>query len=378
MGDVVVLDDFFPDLRTGFRVAEFTAHLRAGTVDRVLTTAGPFHELSAQFGSAFPDLVDRVQPYSRESLDGVGLAYIVFLNNADAYLDDLTSASVPFVVTLYPGGGLNLGTEEGERKLARVLGSPLLRHVITTQPLVTERARAALGAESEVPVTEIPGIVSGGELFVPGAGMRSTYFGSGKEILDVAFVAFKYSERGADKGFPEFAEFVRLAHEAGLPVRAHVVGGFDEHDLDPGYPAGLLTFLPAMRTSELRSFFLGIDLIVSPNRPGLLSEGAFDGFPLGTCVEAALAGVAVMASDELQQNRLYRDGRDILIIQPDPAAMLRRLDEVLREPGGLRRVAHAGLRTTRKHYAPEMQVAPRARIIESAALTSAPDEAQPV
>lgn len=364
---IVVLDDFFPDLRTGFRVAEFTAHLRSGAVDAVLTTAEPFDELVAEFGRLHPAVAARVHRYSREELATADLAHVVFLNNAAYYLDDLEAAGVPFVVTLYPGGGLDLGDAVAEQKLRAVLDSPLLRHVITTQPIVSARVREVLGEDSPTPISEIPGIVTSPDYHVPGAGLRNDYFGSGKGCLDLAFAAFKYTERGADKGFPEFVEFVRLAGAAGLPVRAHVVGGFSLDDLAATAPTELFEFRPPLSTRELRAFYFGMDLIVSPNRPNVLGPGAFDGFPLGTSIEAALSGVAVMAADPLDQNTLFRDGRDILIVDPDPREMLDRLQGVLEEADGLRRIARSGLLTARKHYGPAGQIDRRAAIIGSAA-----------
>lgn len=363
---VVVLDDYFPNLRTGFRVAEFTTHLRTGAVDEVMTTAEPLGALLHEFDAHFHDLTERVRPFSPEALESVDLAYIVFLNNAHYYLPYLTAAAVPFIVTLYPGGGLDLGEPQAEQKLRAVLSSPFLRHVITTQPIVTDHVQDLLGRPSSVPITEIPGLVTSAEYHTPGAGMRNDYFGSGKETLDLVFVAFKYSERGADKGFPQFADLVQALHETGIPVKAHVVGGFTADDLATDHLIELFDFHAPKSTRELRQFYLDKDLIVSPNRAGVLGPGAFDGFPLGSSIEGALSGVAMMASDGLDQNSVFRDGRDILITTPEPASMHDRLLRLFEEPDGLRRIAQSGLRTARAHYSPASQVDRRARIIAAA------------
>ncbi|MFP3670564.1 hypothetical protein SB717_36370, partial [Priestia sp. SIMBA_032] len=85
----------------------------------------------------YPEFAERVEPYTVDELRGASLAWMTFLNNAAYFLDDLEATETPFVVTLYPGGGLNLGDPEADAKLAAVLASPMLRAVITTQPRVT-------------------------------------------------------------------------------------------------------------------------------------------------------------------------------------------------------------------------------------------------
>lgn len=265
-------------------------------------------------------------------------------------------------MTLYPGGGFDLGSEVAKAKLERVLESPLLRHVVSTQPRVTEYLKSAYPT---VLVTEILGVPENPLYFAPGAGTRSDYFGMKKGTLDVCFAAHKYTPGGVDKGYPEYLDIVRALKGAGVPVRAHVVGPFSAEDVPCPDLGDVLAFHGVMTTPELRVFFLDKDLIISPNKPDLLALGAFDGFPLATCVEAALCGVAVLASDELAQNRSFRDGRNILIERPTADAMFRRLMKLFEEPHGTRRIAQAGLKVARIHYSPSAQMTRREEILES-------------
>ncbi|SOE01211.1 FkbM family methyltransferase [Blastococcus haudaquaticus] len=360
---IVVLDDYFPTKGTGFRIAEFDWMLRHGVVSEVMTTIEPLEPLITEYADLHPRTATQVSPYDPRRLADYGCASIMFLNNAAQFLDDLERTPLPFVLTLYPGGGLHLGEAAAERKLRRVLRSPQLRHVITTQPLVTDLVQTITGGS--VPVTEVLGVVVDPGYLRSGPGLRTNYFGSGKPTLDVCFVAHRYTADGSDKGFPVFLESLRLLRDAGLPVRGHVVGGFGPSDL-AGEHANLdLSFSGVLSTPELRQFYSGMDVIVSPTASGRLAPGAFDGFPTGACVEAALCGVALVATDPLNQNRLYTDGRDIHMPRADVVEVVARILDLVADPDGVRRVAQAGLRTTRQAYGVDAQLWSRRRVLEA-------------
>lgn len=368
MSRIVILDDFFPDLSTGFRIAEFGWLLRRNVVDDVYTTARPLDELLGDFAESEPDLASRVHAYEATALRDADLASIVFLNNAFHYIDDLEEHSVPFVVTLYPGGGLDLGDEVTHAKLARVLGSPLLRHVITTQPRTTDYLRTHFG--QDIPITEIPGVVVDPSYFVPGAGLRDNYYPRGSEVLSLGFIAHRYSERGDDKGFPAFIEVVRILLARGHPVHAHIIGGFEETDVEPSSRSelnGRLRFHGTLTGQALRRAMSGLDIVVSPNRPGVLTPAAFDGFPTGSAIEAALCGVAMVVTDELDQNRLFRPGFDIEIVTVEPSDIAGAIERLVLVEDGIASMAQAGLRQSRRSYGIEAQLHSRRGILERAA-----------
>ena len=344
--------------------------LRHNVVSEVMTTATPLDTLIAEYSAVHPQTYRQVRPYEADRLDDFECASVLFLNNAAYFLDDLERHDLPFVLTLYPGGGLNLGEPEAEAKLRRVLTSPLLRHVITTQPIVTEHLRSAHG--STLPLTELVGLTVDPAYLSPGPGFRANYFGSGKDCLDACFVAHRYTADGVDKGFPVFLESIRLLRDAGVPVRGHVVGGFESDDVGSQYADLDLTFSGVLNTPELRLFFMEMDLIISPTTPGVLAPGSFDGFPTGSCVEAALCGVGVVASDGLDQNRVFTDRRDIQMPAATGPAVVERINDLIAEPGGMRRLAQAGLRTARQAYGVDAQLWARRRVLESASRSVEP------
>ncbi|HEY2557265.1 MAG TPA: glycosyltransferase [Diaminobutyricibacter sp.] len=362
---VVILDDIFPNLATGFRIAEFNWLMQRDAVSHVLTTQ-PLLETLPLYVAQYPELADRVRPYSRDALQGASLAWMTFLNNAAHFMNDLEATDTPFVVTLYPGGGLNLGTPEADDKLAAVLASPLLQSVITTQPFVTEHVRAIA---PHVVVDEIYGVVVSPTYLGPGAGFRDDYYAGssvGSSTLRLCFAAHKYTPRGEDKGYDIFIDAVRGLRAEGIPVEAHVIGGFTEDDIDVTDLGECLTFHGELTTRDLKSAFSTMDLVLSPNRPRVLEPNAFDGFPLGSVIEAALCGAGIVATDALAQNRLFMDGRNILIVQPSADDIVHRIAELIAAPGGIKRLAQAGLAVARRGYGVNGQLWSRLNVMETA------------
>lgn len=371
----LVLDDFFPNLLTGFRVAEYNALLERFPGLRIASSYGAFDEAHAEYAARYPRLAPRVLRFDRALLDGCRFAYLNFLNNAIQFLPWLEEHRVPFAMTLYPGGGFGLREAESDRKLERVLASPQLRGVLVTQSASGEYLRARV--PDGVAVEEIFGVVANPVYFTPAP--ERSWFDQGKSEFDVAFVAEKYMARGENKGFPAFVEGVGLwlrtlpAAQAGA-VNIHVVGSFDAGDWRECTPDGLPTlermtappkFHGRLETHALRTFLSGVDLIVSPNRPFVLHEGNFDGFPTGCCVEASLCGAAFAASDVLGLGAdRYRTGVDFIRIEPDATGVADALAQVSADPASLRRIGEAGRAVTRRWFDPAIQTGGRIAFLE--------------
>lgn len=370
----LVLDDFFPNLLTGFRVAEYNAHLQAFPQLSVLSSLGDFPVQHTRFAQRYPAHASRVLPYAPSWLAGAGLVYLNFLNNAHHYLPALQQRQIPFVLTLYPGGGFGLDEPESDAKLAAVLASPLLQAIIVTQP-VTQDYLQRFSVQRGLtlpPMHRIDGLVVNPLYFDAHGPTRAPAFGQGKATLDICFVAECYMPLGANKGYPEFiAAALALAD---LPeLRWHIVGGgYTSNEIDITALGPRLQFHGRLDTPDLRQFYAGMDLIISPNQPFLLHPGNFDGFPTGCCVEAALCGVAVMATDALGQNPGYVDADTILLLETGTHASLAqqieaRVRQLYADPNALRRIGLAGQTLTRQLYAPERQIGQRQQILRTVA-----------
>lgn len=365
---IVVLDDFFPNVLTAFRVAEYNAYLNVFPYLQVFSTVADFSARQAEYAALYPQHAHRVRLYDPRSLAGAGLAYLNFLNNAAYFLADLEQHQIPFLLTMYPGGGLGLNESESDTKLTRVLSSPMLRGIITTQP-VTHTYVCQFVAQHglKIPLLHhIPGGVIQPVYFSSAAQRSAPYFGQGKTEFDIAFVAEKYMPLGANKGYPEFIS-AALALGDVPTLRFHVVGSFTRQDIDASPLGNRIRWHGTLETSKLRQLLTGIDLVVSPNRPYTLHAGNFDGFPTGGCVEASLSGVAIMATDELALNRDYIDGKDLLLIKPDAASIESKIRELVAEPVRVASIACNGQSLARRLYAPEFQIGQRLDILRQLA-----------
>jgi lipopolysaccharide transport system ATP-binding protein len=356
-----ILDDFFPNLRTGFRIAEYNALLERFARLSIHSTLPRFRWHHARYARWYPELAARVKSFS--SLDAScrpSFAYVNFINNAFEFLPFLEQWKTPFVFTLYPGGGFGIDEAESDRKLDGVCASPFLRHVIVTQKLTADYLRAR---HPKVPSTLVFGSVANPLYFQPMSEPRS-WFGDGKATFDVCFVGEKYMAHGRSKGYPVFIDASRRVSTAVPETRLHVVGGYSADDWPLGDLVEKTAFHGRLTTQELKAFYGSMDVIVSPNVPFVLHTGNFDGFPTAACAEASLCGVAMVVSDVLALNTEYEPDDELIIVTPEVDAVAEAIVRLARDPTRLRSVALAGQRKSRALYAPERQISPRVAVIE--------------
>lgn len=358
---LVILDDFFPNLLTGFRVAEYNAYLERFPHLRILSSYPDFAAAHQDYAAHYPHHAQRVMPLTHDQLEHCGLVYLNFLNNAHSYLPLLEARQLPFILTLYPGGGFGLNEADSDHKLDRVMQSPLLRHVICTQKVTEDYLQRRYG--NRVPRSMIFGVVVNPLYFSLPENERP-YFRLGKATLDICFVAEKYMPQGANKGYPEFIETIRklVTNRSALPFRFHVVGSCTASDWNTDGLEDCLQFHGRLNTPDLLRFYRQMDVVISPNKPFLLHKGNFDGFPTGCCVEASLCGVCMVATDMLDLNPAYVDNRDMIIIDPDPESVASRVLALI-DTGKLATVACAGQQLTRSLFSPTIQLQSRMEII---------------
>lgn len=100
------------------------------------------------------------------------------------------------------------------------------------------------------------------------------------------------------------------------------------------------------------------------NIPFALSKRAFDGFPMGSCVEAGLRKVAVFCTDELKLNNHFIDNEEIVIIPHDADRIVRIIEAFYKKPDKLRSVAKKGAAKTKEVFSYKSQMIPRIKLIE--------------
>lgn len=357
--NLIILDKAFPNLLSAFRIAEFNYYLahvpetEVHCLGKIPFDSRPFRHVVGEYGRMFPHFVHRVRRYNPYRRINSKVAYTLFISQAYKFLEVLERDRVPFLFTLYPGGGFRLNGDS-DRMLRRVFSSPCFKSVIVTQKVTLDYLISRhLCSEDEiqfvwggvVPTRSRVDVVSG-----KGA------FGKNKDSLDICFVAWKYMQGGLDKGYDVFVEVARRLSKGYRNIQFHVVGPYVPQDID--VTGANIWFHGPKKTPDLEEFYSNMDIILSPNRPFVLAPGAFDGFPTGACVEAGLSGVVAMCTDPFGENEFFTE-QELVIISPDPNEICERIKEFYDNPIFLHEFSKRGAEAFSRIYNIDTQMSQR-------------------
>lgn len=359
---LAILDDFFPNLTTGFRIAEFNYYL-----ERFPNSEAYVHRYDnhyPEYAATYPHLKDKVKSFWQFDWTGksYGLFYTVFLSNAAHFTFAYEYDNTPFVFELYPGGGFWLNDDAVDAKLKKVFDSPLFRKVIVTQKITYDYI-IEHGFVTPDKVTYIYGMVTYPDYFHPT--IRKNFFGKDKNTFDICFVANKYMPNGIDKGYPVFIETCKKLLKISENFRFHVVGNFEYDEIDVKELGSTIVFYGAKDKRFFPIFFSKMDIIVSPNQPFILIPGkSYDGFPTGCCIDAALHNVAVFCTDPLNMNEHFEHMKNIFIINPDAEEIAESILAYYHDPDELYQMSARGQEKFREVFDFNKQVTARASVIE--------------
>ena len=364
---LLVMDSMFPNLMTAFRVAEYTHYLESLPNARVLSLADDYPQHHAAYAALHPGAAKRVQAWTPDQpLPPARLGYAVFLNGASYFQAHFEAAGMPFATTLYPGGGFGVDAPASDAKLARLFDSALMRAIIVTQPSTLDYLKAR-GRGDDPRIHYLYGMVVQPEYFTPLPDAMRPRHGLDKDTLDIGFVAYKYMPGGVDKGYPLFIAAAKAIARALPRARFHVVGNFGPDDAPLHGLESRLQFHGPQHTRALRALLATLDMVVSPNQARLFSgdPGKTDGFPTGSSMEASLCGAAILATDELAQNRHYADGSELIVVPPDAAVIAERVVTLAADPQVLAALGEAGRARSLALYAPGAQLGRRLAILRA-------------
>ena len=369
--DLLILDTIFPHPLSPFRFHEFIKYLEYFPRSMVLSTGEhlpalkekrPIGMIIEEFEKEYSRLKGRTAVITHElDLYDAKLAYVMFLYNMKVFLDALEEKKIPFVFTLYPGGGFEIDKPQSDAELTKIFRSPQFRRVIVTQR-ITYDYLIRKGFCTPEQIDFIYGVVT--PMPFAAADGRKLHFGFGKDTLDICFVAHKYMEHGIDKGYDVFIESAKKISRQHENIRFHVVGSFTKTDIPIDEIEGKITFYGLQKPEWFDNFYLDKDIVLSPNIPFTLLEGSFDGFPTASCTEAGLRKVAMFCTDELDLNIKFIDGTDIVLIPHDSDKIVDILNYYYDHPLELKRIAENGSVRIRDVYSDENQMLPRIRILE--------------
>lgn len=370
--DLLIWDDIFPHPISGFRFEEFSVLLKEFNNSKIILTASSYPLVKTDIGKHRDHIEEYENRYSQlrgkllsnKSFVNVNakLFYCVFINNIYTNLYWLEKHKIPFVFTLYPGGGFQVDEETSDVKLKRVFSSPQFRQVIVTQIYTKDYL-----LQKDLCPSEKVNYIFGG--VVPQVSLKKEvfekkYYLNGKDTFDICFCAAKYMSKGIDKGYDVFVEAaISLATQFDF-VRFHVIGGFNKDEIDVVALGDRVEFYGYQDFEELSALYQQMDVIVSPNKPFFLGRGAFDGFPLGAIVEAVLNGVVALVSDKLKQNTVFVDQEEIVIIESSVESIKMEISNLINNPDKLYSLSNKGRKKFLKVYSNDFQMKPRIALLQ--------------
>jgi len=328
--DIALIDSTFPmKLPYGFRNYEISGLLKTLPNSKSYTmypmkpgqdawfshsygmTKEIFHENMEGYLQHYPENKEKISLLSKSQKYKFKLAYSYFLSETYTLLPFYNKNKIPFIFVLYPGGAFGINNPSSDKMLQNIFKSKYFTGVITTQKITHEYLTENFNIDNN----KIHYYFGGYPQFDKSIVLPKIKYKQDKKTFDVCFVAFKYSERGVDKGYDLFIESAKYLTNKYNDIRFHVVGNFDEKDIDVSDIKDKIIFYGTKRPDFLLQFYSEMDIRLSPCRPGKLFQGNFDGFPLGS--EAMYCGTALFATDELNNNRGQISEDSFVLIKPD-------------------------------------------------------------
>lgn len=368
--DLFIYDDIFPHPISGFRYEEFIALLSNFKKSKIfveplsypaLKTDVKVHKTHiSELKAKFSILKNKFVQENKFVNINTKLFYCVFLTNIFHNLEWLEKYKIPFVFTLYPGGGFQVEDLISDQKLQRVLASSQFRKVIVTQLFTKEYLIENNFCEVNK-IEYIFGCVVPQLSLNQNASFEKKY--PNKKTFDIVFCAAKYMPKGLDKGYDVF---VALAHNLVKKyefVRFHVIGGFDKEEIDVTLLNEKINFYGYQKFDDLAAIYQQMDVIVSPNKPFLYGKGAFDGFPLGTVIEAALNNVVAIVTDKLNQNTVFDNGKEIIITDGEVSSIEEEIINLIENPAKLSDISQKGRNKFLEIYSNDYQMRPRIKVL---------------
>lgn len=368
--NLLILDDIYPhpnslDSWRGIEISAYLDNFPNSTIYSTMSSISLLgnytkEEIISRFYKMKPSYISRFVYEEKEAcIKKADFVYSIFLNNIWENLEHIEKYGIPFAFELYPGGGFALDNEESDEKLRRVLCSDFFSGVIVTN-IVTYNYLISKNYCLRNKVSLIAGCVLNNQVWQEQYILKKN-FGFEKENFDIAFVAYKYSKYGIDKGYDIFVKVAKELHKISNKFHFHVVGNFNEEVLEVNDLAGFIHFYGIQNAKWFNDFYQDIDVLLSPNKAFVLNEGAFDGFPTGCGIDAIIRKTVLIASDELNQNTLgqYQNGTDLYIVLNDPRLIIDRILFLYRYPHVLKKMSYLGFEKAKTIYSDAMQLKTR-------------------
>ena len=374
--DLLIFDDFLPDLLGSWRAVELSAYLKEFDKAKLICFLSFYNEKykSLQFEEDKKLFVEKFGirakeqsicriDHSRPININTKLAYCLFYHNIRSIYPVLEKYQVPFVFTLFPGGDFAFYNKECDAFLKKISASPLLKKII-----VTQQSTYNYLVDRKIFTEDQLALIFGGCFPTSKYQLKGkkTYYKRDRAALNICFVSGKYIDHGLDKGFDIFCHTAYKLCKKYNFIKFHVVGNFTKDDLMFEIAADKIFFYGIQGFEWFADFYADKDVIISPVRPFVLQRGAFDGFPTGGTVDAALYGVLMMSSDPLEDNSLagFSDWNDMIIAESNSVSIINAIEKLIEKPSLIESIANSGQKKCLAVYSEEEQIQPRIKLLK--------------
>lgn len=370
--DLVLYDSYFPEPGNGFKTVEFSHYLREIPHSAVITPglswySERFQKRLRDFELQNPDMRNRVFRIYKNPNLAPKLTYTVLLYQAWQLWNIFSAQPTGIAFTLNPGGGFSLTSADSRDKILRMTHSRKFKHIFATQRCTVDYLNE-LGLTEGEHFTFIYGSLN---FESPIQFHERHWHGENQRPLHIGFAGYKYMTGGIDKGFDIFCQVADIAHRAGHDWKFSCWGTFSATDApDPSATSRRVSFHGKVSHQELSNAMRAVDIFISPNRANQLLPGAFDGFPLGTAIQAGKAGAALIITDPMNLNAgRFSNNQDLILAtsdpDPDAAEIYQHILSLHSNPESISRMGMRGANTLARYFSRTAQLTPRERILRT-------------
>jgi len=368
---LLIIDDLLPSVISPWRNFEFNELVLAfpNSVVACDLTVFDYYKRGKSYDDNlkdlalnYPALASKCRKLTIFQNANVSLAYTLFYHNIIRYFTHFEKHKMPFVFTLYPGGGFVLENDRVNEQLSRICKSHYFRGVIVNQPYVFNYL-----CEKDICDENKITLVSGAPINIEN--YRVEHIDESKfdnPELDILFMANKYMIQGFDKGFDLFQLIAKQLIIQMPKTKFHVIGNFSEGDLIFSELKESFVFHGHLEEMKFGDILSKTQICISPNRINALSQGAFDGFPLASSVTAGLYSNLLVLTDSLNQaNKVgLVDGDDFIKISTDVFEIVQVLMDISKDRSRMRFIAMNGQLKLKALYNRDNQIIPRLNFIK--------------
>ncbi|OCB77773.1 hypothetical protein B0A79_10670 [Flavobacterium piscis] len=363
---IIILDDILPSTLSPWRSYEYAEICRFYENTRIKTDATTFEHYAQ--GKSFeenlklltanyPALSNKIKRLKYTTNLNSQLIYMLFYNNLKKHFEIFERNKNPFTFTLYPGGGFGFNDVLLDENLKKYFDSKNFKGVIVNQNITKKYL-----IENSLCDPEQVNLISGVPLNLNTPEIQNFEYQKETVKTSLLFFANKYTEDGNDKGFDVFQKIVFALKDQTDKFNFIIIGGFSKNDLTDTSLENCIDFKGVLDEFHFESILKKTHIMISPNKPFVLSKNAFDGFPLATSVTASLFGNVNFMTDYFNESKHMglEDGNDFFKINNNNIdEIVTKIQELHADKDLMKRIAQNGRNKILHLYSFEKQITPR-------------------